>query len=316
MKNPALLFLGFLLLLPLYGHAQWTTGGICETIYRAHTHGCDDLARSNSLGGSFPQLFDAFNINPASIPTKLTPVGLELFTSNGDFNLALLKGMNVAGAAFSSSETEAMFFSNMNNYEMAVRSFTTASENKNSTNQGLYSPNYNLGFSVPLLGPNLKSPLAPILGFSLRKNKDTGETKTTVGLSFNTSVIHLGASVEKDSQGEKVFTATGGFKIYKMMADFTYFENQKTVYSTPDRTGIVSATLLWWKLEFNYGHRYQQNSYLTDQDLQTLRQYGYHYQKSHNLFGMQFRPDQKFSLGVFHNYVLGVNYSFVLRYLF
>ncbi|MEI8347362.1 MAG: hypothetical protein WCG27_07840, partial [Pseudomonadota bacterium] len=124
----ALIFL--ILAIPLASKAQWFINKpVCDSIFRSTNYGCDDLARSNNLGGSFPQLFDAFNINPSAIPTKLTPVGLEVFSSGGDFNYSLLKGHNVAGTAFSSSDTESLFFSNMNNYEVASRNYSYQGQN-------------------------------------------------------------------------------------------------------------------------------------------------------------------------------------------
>ena len=286
--------------------AQSAAGSwICESIFRSSNYGCNYPARGNSLGGSYPQIFDAFNINPASIPTSLTPVGIEVFTSNGDFNFALIKGQGKFGAALSSSETSSNFFSNINNYEAA----TTASLSKSSTNNGAYVPNLNFGIAVPLISTNGPSKVVPILGISVKRNKDTGTYKQTAGLSLNTSIVHAGASIEKDTNGEQVFNASIGARIWRLMFDFTYFENMKTTYSTSDRTTIFSSSLLWGNLEMDYAYRYQKNSMPTYGTSIT-------YSKFHNLFGAQYKISDKFSCGVFHNYILDVDWSFVARLFF
>lgn len=299
-------FIFIIFLFPFTLHAQ--SGGsswICDSIFRSSNYGCNDLARSNVVGGSYPQVFDAFNINPSSIPTSLTPVGLEIFTTNGDFNFALIKGQGKFGAAFSSSETNSNFFSNVNNYEAAA----TASSTQSSTSKGSYAPNLNLGFSVPLLGGSSPSKIVPVLGVSLKRNKDTGTYKQTAGLSVNTSIFHAGASIERDSNSEKVFNASFGAKVWRLMLDFTYFENQKTPYSNTDRTTIFSSSFLWGNFEMDYAYRYQKNS---------LPPTGttINYSKYHNLFGAQYKLGDKFSCGIFHNYILDVDWSFVARIFF
>lgn len=304
MKN--LIFIILLVTFSFKTYAQRGGGSwICESIFRSSNYGCNDPARSNSVGGSYPQIFDAFNINPSSIPTNLTPVGLEVFTSNGDFNFALIKGQGKYGAALSSSETNSNFFSNINNYETAATASTTYS----SASKGNYGPNLNFCFSVPLVIGNTPSRFVPVLGLSIKRNKDTGTYKQTAGLSLNTSLVHLGASIEKDSNNEKVFNTSIGAKIWRLMFDFTYFENMNSTYSAADRTTIFSSSFLWGNLEMNYAYRYQKNS---------APQYGtsVSYSKFHNLFGAQYRLDDKFTFGIFHNYILDVDWSFVARIFF
>lgn len=296
-----------LLLIPLLPSFGQSGGGswICESIFRSSNYGCNDPARGNNLGGSYPQIFDAFNINPSSIPTTLTPVGIEVFSSSGDFNFALIKGQGKYGAALSSSETSSNFFSNINNYEAAA----TASLTKNSTTHGAYGPNLNFGFAVPLSFSTTPSSFVPILGLSLKRNKETGTYKQTAGLSLNTKLVHAGASIERDTNGEQVFNASIGAKFWRLMFDFTYFENMQTTYSTSDRTTIFSSSFLWGNLEMDYAYRYQKNSMPTTGT-------SINYSKFHNLFGAQYKLSEKFSCGIFHNYILDVDWSFVARLFF
>ncbi len=287
--------------------AQSNPNWMCEALLRVTGQNCD-LVRGNSAGASYPQIFDAFNINPGSIPTALTPVGLEAYVNKSDFNITGIKGQGKVGGALYTSQTQANYFSNVNNLEVALRnaratSSGTSVASSSSLSSGAYSPAVGGGIAVPLAPP--KFFLAPVLGASLKRSSENGNIKGSLGVSINTAIVHLGYSQSWESSLEKVTSGNIGIRVFKFMVDYTYLKNVRSTYSsTTDHTKILSVTGSLFGLELNYGYRYQYSNGVTSADIDRLRELGVDYKRSHNLFGVQYRWGEKFSLGVFNNYVL------------
>lgn len=105
----------FLFLAPLSTAYSIDLDNWCDTIFKSTGVGCEDMTRSNSVGGSFPLLFDAFNVNASSLPVNITPVGIEAFYDGEKPNFASVKGFDGFGFGASMAETEAVFFSEANN---------------------------------------------------------------------------------------------------------------------------------------------------------------------------------------------------------
>ncbi len=295
---------------------------MCELLLRTNKNACGDYARGNSTGASYPQIFDAFNVNPAAIPTKQTPLGLEIYHGDNQTNISIIKGLESFGLGLATSQTNGNFFSNMNNLEIALNeaniapdSTTTSASDNKSTQQSAYSPSQQVGFAFPLLGKGVRA-IAPIVGVSLKKNAANDGYKYNTGLSINTKIAHVGASLTKDNFGEKAFNANFGFRIFNVLFDYTYFANYSNIYSSPDHTQIFSVSYTWLGLDFNLAQRTQIANDLTDSDIQYLRSNGINYKKSHVFAGVQYKWNEKLAIGIFHNYILDVNQSLVVRIFF
>lgn len=295
---------------------------MCELLIRSTKHGCSDYARANSVGASYPQIFDAFNVNPAAIPTKLTPVGLEIYHGAGQTNISMIKGLETVGLGLATSQTDANFFSNVNNLEVKLKNAgiapgatSTSAQESKSTEQSAYSPSKQFGVAIPLLGKKVYA-IAPILGLSIKSNNANDSYKYNTGLSINTKIMHLGATFIQDNLGEKGMNFNFGFRIFNILFDYTYFSNYTSVYSPPDHTQIFSASYNFWGLDFNLAYRSQVSNDVTDSDIEYLRQNNITYSNNHVFAGVQYKWNDKISLGVFHNYILNTGESLVLRIFF
>lgn len=295
------------LFLPSLSHAQDAEAGWCGSIFRSVQVGCGDLVRSNSVGGSFPLLFDAFNVNPASIPNYPTPVGVEAFMANRKINYSLIKGTKGVGFGSSIGSTKNTFFSPTSNLETTFLETQTATESS-----GDYEPNVNFGTSIALFGKK-GSFIQSSLGGSIQFNKEAKNFDYEGGIVFKTRVITLGATITQKADKEVVYAYSAGVKMRKFFIDYTYFE---AVQVEKVITKILSFNYTSGGLQLSYAYRRQVNPFVTDVIKQLYIAQGNEYDERHGMLGINYRFNDTFSLGFFTNYVLNEGSSFTVQYLF
>lgn len=306
MIRPIQIFLIFIFGQVAFAQSQW----VCDTIFKSSNYGCDNLSGSNTTGGSYPLLTDAFNINPASIPTTKTPVGVEMFWDESKTNFALIKGNGKSGAGFSSSSTQGPFFSNANNVDISNMRTNSTTRSTYTDSSGAYAPNLNFGSALNLLS---SSPLTSNLGGQLKYVNKVNEIRPGFGWNFKTRFLNGGFSYYKSPTIGALTSASLGMKLFNFIADITYLQNQ---YGDPNRTLISSATLVWKKFIFTYAYRVQSDAYLTQSEIAQLSAPGSKYSKYHQMFGANFRPFDKLSIGFYQNYIIGKGSSFLIQYFF
>lgn len=289
-----------------FAQSQW----VCDTIFKSANYGCDNPSGSNSTGGSYPLLTDAFNVNPASLPTTKTPLGVEMFWDQSKTNFALIKGTGKAGAGFSSSSTQGPFFSNVSNVEVAQLQSQTPRRSFDTEQSGANAPNLNLGTAVNIISNPM---LTSDIGGQIKYVKEVNEYRPGFGWNFKTKILNGGFSYYKSPTIGALSTASLGIRVLRFIADVTYLENNS---GDPNRTLIGSATMVWSKFIFTYAYRVQSNAYLTQEYIDQLRASGVDYKKEHQMFGATFRAMDKLSIGFFQNYILGKGSSFVFQYFF
>lgn len=322
-----------LLLIPGRVWAQYY--GLCDTIFRSGSHGCNNLAASNTMGGSYPMLFDAINVNPASVPIYRTPLGVEYSHTDGKNNFALIKGLENFGGGISAKNSSATFFGPYENYKVAI---------KQKYGDEAYQPrglDPNLNFSTALNLLPLKEISLP-LGLGYKFNNDKKIWSPTLGFGFKTRFLNVGASAyqEKPKASEDeyyrtketndVITANVGLKAGNLVVDYTVFNQQtKTVYELIDTslgdpdtftsryritTQILSANFFWEGLSLCYGLRTQDDSRAKDSGEQNvIDSLGASYKKRHQLFGASYKFRELFSVGYFHNYELDAGTSIIAQ---
>lgn len=289
-----------------YAQSQW----VCDTIFKSSNYGCENPSSSNSTGGSYPLLTDAFNVNPSSLPTTKTPVGVEMFWDQSKTNFAMIKGTGKVGTGFSSSSTQGPFFSNVSNVEVAQLKSQSVRRSSDAEKTGAYAPNLNFGSSINLLtSPGFTSNF----GGQLKYVNDINEVRPGAGWNFKTKILNGGISYYKSPTIGSMRSASLGLRIFNLVADITYMENNT---GDPNRTLITSGTLVWKKFIFTGAYRVQSNAYLTQEYIALLKASGVDYRKEHQMLGVSFRPFDKLTLGYYQNYILGKGSSFVLQYFF
>lgn len=300
------IFLVFFFSLAAFAQSQW----VCDTIFKSSNYGCDNQASSNSTGGSYPLLTDAFNINPSSIPTGKTPLGVEMFWDESKTNFAFIKGTGKVGTGLSASSTQGPFFSNVSNVEVAQLKSDAPRRTTDAEKTGAFSPNLNYGNSINLLtSPGLTSNL----GFQLKYIENLSELRPGLGWNFKTKFINGGVSYYKSPLIGAMTSGSLGMKIKNLVLDATYLENSS---GDANRTLIASGTLVWGKLIMTYAYRVQSSVYLTESYIDQLHAAGIDYKKEHQMMGATFRPFDKLSIGFYQNYILGKGSSFVVQYFF
>ncbi|MFN8370328.1 MAG: hypothetical protein U0T83_06850 [Bacteriovoracaceae bacterium] len=192
--------------------------GYCSSIFKGQKTGCDDLTRSNSTGGSFPILYDAFNVLSAALPTFTTPVGVEAFYDRSKFNFSMIKGFEGVGAGASVTKTANTFYSpfnNMNTFLLQNSLTNVAAEAK---------PNTNLGFAFNLFGKK-GAFLQSTLGASTKYLSDDDFWAKEAALSLQIPYLNMGYSITSKKNSEMIHTLTAGLKIWRLVADYVYFRD-------------------------------------------------------------------------------------------
>lgn len=310
----------------LFSSDLQAAGPLCDTIFRSTNIGCEDQASSNSSGGSYPLLFDAFNFNPSALPTFITPVGVEAYYAEKKVNFALIKGTKGLGFGASAKNSSTTFFSGSENYKVAL-SNTNPSYKSSSLDKYI-----NLGTAVNVLKlPNAGS--LP-LGLGYRYNPETKKWSLNPGFELRTSLLSLGLSYNRetadkyydgyyDLQEERENTSfNAGLKISKLLLGYSLINQKNSILyyqhlaevadfrsTYTVTTHIYSSTLVTDHMSFTAAYRTQNDSRLESAYA------GSTYKKSHTLFGAAYKTD-RVELGAFYNYVLNEDVSAVAKLFF
>lgn len=322
-----MIFLSLILL--LFSYNAKAAGPLCDTIFRSSNIGCEDTANSNSSGGSYPLLFDAFNFNPSALPTFSTPFGVEAYLNQGKVNFALIKGTQVMGLGASAKQSNATFFSGTENSKVAMEN-TNPSFRSSSLDKFI-----NLGTAVNFLKiPNVGS--LPF-GLGYKYNPETKKWSLTPGMEIRTSILSLGVSFNRE-KADKYFDGfyevqderdnvdlNAGLKIYKLLLGYSlayqknttnYYQAQASTITSRSSytiaTHISSATLVTDNMSFTAAYRKQNDSRMQSAYYNNVTST---YKNAHTLLGAAYKT-QHLELGAFYNYVLDNDVSAVAKIFF
>ncbi len=206
-----------------------------ETCNKSGGHG------TAKIGGGYSSYADPINLNPASIPTKPTPMGVEVIYSfsqaalvTGKTNLALIKGFQKFGTGISLS-SDNTFFSNQP-VSVAQNTSTGASSTQfspgstfssaGSSSSTVSSPVLNLGSAIDLdiLKRDMKG-YNGALGGLAKIATATNKITPGFGFSIQKEFFSLGGSYfqEKDSLTNQVtasYTYSFGIRLNSFMAEY------------------------------------------------------------------------------------------------
>lgn len=209
---------------------------------------CTRGSQETTVAGSFPSFADSVNLNPASIPTMRTPVGVEVIASNANvavagakYNVALIKGFRKMGAAIS-TDSDTTFF----NHGLYQASGTSSSS---SSSADAVMPSLNLGAALAgLLSTKQESSFLPSYGVVARYNRVRQKWGHGLGASFNSKYLTIGGSAVSEKNSDSSITTFGaysaGLKVHAFQADYTYLTYGKgSSFLTNAPTHIVSAAI-------------------------------------------------------------------------
>jgi hypothetical protein len=319
----------FLIILSLFFYFNEASASICDSIFKTSDIGCSDEWAANSAGGSYPLLFDAFNFNPAALPTYPTPFGVEAYynSNNKKVNFALLKGAEDLGFGASSKKSDTTFFSGSENYKVKLQK-TKASYRAASLDQFL-----NLGTAYNLI--NIPDLGALPLGLGYRYNPETKKWTFQPGFEIRTASFSLGVSYNKETP-DKYFdtyyeiqeeienlSINASLKIMDLLIGYSNIQQSNKTKYTQEFAGnnivlntdykvitqIISGTLIIDSLSLTSAYRSQKNS-----QIQSAYS-GTKISNNHFLAGASFKTNIV-EIGAFYNYVLNEDVSCLVKIFF
>lgn len=321
MKN-LILFLFLLFSFPSYA----LSGSACNTIFRTSSSGCESRESSNTTGGSFPLLFDAFNFSPAALPTFNSPVGIEAYYSSSKINVALLKGFDGAGFGFTSKQSSSTFFSGVENYKVAL---ANTNSNYNSNVLGKY-----INFGTALSTIKIPDFFSIPIGLSYKYNPETKKWIPNPGIEIRTPYLSFGLSYYKEksnnysdgfydiSSTDDVVSLNASTKIENFFLSYSLIQDKYTAtinqlntntYLTNSSytvtTNIISSTYVFNTFSMTAAYRTQSNPSIYS---------GYsnvNYKNNHFLIGGVLKTDN-IEFGTYYNYVLNNDFSAILKLYF
>lgn len=233
---------------------------------------CKESGLNTVSGDALPSLSSAFNINPAAIPVRKTPLGIEMIASSSttsysgwQHNFAVIRGFQSFGTAFSTN-SDNTFYSN------SLRTTATAATYGIPTSiMSAYTiPTLNFGVALPLLEKKLKA-ILPTLGISTKYNKDKQTFGYASGLSINSSRLSLGVSYSHEpaisslpSEYGVTFTATLNADLLLIdYSDYYAHSVDSTGVSDNYRAKIFTFSFNYKKFGFSYAYKSEALTYLT-----------------------------------------------------
>ncbi len=208
---------------------------------------CDATAAETTVsGGAYPSFADMFNINPASIPTISTPVGVEAIASTSgsakqtpDFNFAFIKGYQRIGTAIASNSDNTFYSYNLVQASQNTSYGTTVSQ---ALAQNTVMPTLNIGTAIALVENKLQEQakrfITPSLGLNLRYNKVTRGWDFGYGLSGSSKYFSVGLSYIANRGSRSIGypdTSTTTFSLGTKLQHLN-FEYTALYYRTSDPT--------------------------------------------------------------------------------
>lgn len=267
------------------------------------------------LGGAYSTFADAFNLNPAAIPTVSIPWGAEeiFSTQSGGSrrnNIALIKGFQNVGAALSSNSDESFYGSSV------FRAPGSANINPPTNSSSGPIPTFNLGTAVSFKDLFPESFIDPSLGVMTKYNKASRKFTLATGFALAIGGFTAGLSYSKDpatayTPEVKYGTGTLGFKFsgFQLEAISIISSTPVTVITpTGTSTMTVSSAASIFSASFNaFGFLVTAAARTYKDAAQTRRT------QSH--FAIQHQITESIALGFMANYIPGYQ-SLDLQVLF
>jgi hypothetical protein len=289
-----------------------------------------DGSSKGNLGGAFSSLGDAFNLNPASIPTMKIPLGAEYihsFSSSGSKNnFAFIKGFGHVGGAITTNSDETFYGNSV--FQAPGASVpttlpttlpTTATDMTNGANslQSSIFPTLNIGSAIELgdfltKAKNSAIELIPTLGAMLKYNKTTGAVTPGFGLGWQIWKFSLGYSFTQDpangvSPEISYSTVTVGLKTSVLQAEFVAITSRTVpgwvLTQNPDGTSVYVLDdkgvrpAYFFTLSTHLGNLILAGAVRSYQDVNSQDQFQYH-------FAAEYLVTSKIALEYLNNYVL------------
>lgn len=303
MKKTPIQFYAFLGIL-LFTTQPAIAADLCD-IYEEY---CPGYVKTVTSGASYPSFSDTFNVNPASLPTTSTPLGVEAIASTSGshsantINFTLLKGFTGMGIGVANNSDNTFYSYNL---VQALQKTPYKDVINNFLVDNAVSSSINFGAAVaPFSGQILQMISVPTFGLNIRYNQLTNNWDPQAGASLNLSFLNLGVSFRKSSRGKmntvpamSTSSMTIGTKLGVLAAEYSIFYMKTSdpnlaklaLYSRP--TQILTGTLALLQLRISAAYR---KAYNVDANPLTLV-----------LLGAQYHLFSRLSLAVQHNYLPG-----------
>lgn len=199
-------------------------------------------AGSITSGAAFPSFADMFNLNPASIPTVETPVGVEGVVSTSSSgstqqpNFSILKGFNSFGAAASSNSDNTFYTYNLDQAFRGVNASATTISTQTAHDSVM--PTVNLGSALALVFDSIKDTFVPSLGVNARYNKVIKNFELGLGLTLSFGHFTFGLSTISNKGDTATGIPTTNTTTYSFGFQFSpiHFDYTVLLYTTKDPT--------------------------------------------------------------------------------
>lgn len=214
--------------LPAHAVRNCTLRGINESGFVQKCADSEESPAHAISGDAYPTLADAMNLNPASIPTHVTPYGIETIGSfqgsqvaGTNWNVAVIRGFGHFGTALATNSDNTF-------YSSPYLQQTAGASQSYSLSDDRVFPTMNLGAATDSLIKKIAGIIKPVAGVALRYNKTRGTFGYSSGLSLGVGkAFALGASFihEPSGQslsGEQTIHLTAGLTLDVFQADLTY----------------------------------------------------------------------------------------------
>ncbi len=261
---------------------------------------CTDIEYNTVTGGAYPTFSEAFNLNPASIPVRPTPLGVEVVSSyksttssaaGSGTNFALIKGLQNFGTAVSSN-SDNTFYSSTPAYGFGGTPYKGTGGAK--AIQAALLPTINFGVATSVLDQLIPKILGPTLGAALRYNQSRGTMGYGGGFSLNSPVLSLGFSLIHEPETpvvseENHLTMTSSLQLSIFTIDFSYLRSYAYQFSETSDSyigtlGLHLGSLVGTLSYKRYETLYYDNSFM-------------------GMYALQWRVASNMQIGYLYNYI-------------
>ncbi len=206
----------------------------------------------SKIGGAYSSFGDAFNLNPASIPTVKTPLGVEYINSfsggTSKRSVAIIKGFGHVGTALTTNSDETFYG---NSVFQTPSGQTAVDANGNvlppppSTSTNI--PTFNLGSALSIDSILNMKKLIPFdfasnLGIVAKYNQSAGTFTNGLGVGFGLWKFSFGLSITRDPRTTYTpevdyTTFTAGFKTSFCQIEFVTISSHSLAQTMYDPSG-------------------------------------------------------------------------------